>query len=984
MIEFVQKVRKACGQRNWSQAVKLVRDEAVIGESFDADEVVVRIHVPGMAVSPTVVLYPEDGEWDCDCGSKELACAHVAAAAIAVSQARKQGSELPTSSVASRHIAYRLRVEDGGLALDRVAILADDSEYKLTTTLSALVSGRVEGGPPVTPNQADLAVDRILGNRPRGRQPTDRAAAVLNALSGSPHVTLRLPERDGRLVDRPVQTSGEAIKPRAALVSDRDGVTLELTADPRITAVVCAGFAMCGDLLQPLAETYLTGRQLENLPSRTYYGPDRIGSLATDILPELRRRIEVDKRTDRVPGVTTAAKPRAIIDVEHAGNSMVVFPRIVYGDPPLARLDGDKLVYLQGDVPIRNKGAEQRVVRHLREHLDLAPGRKTTFTGPDAIRMAERLQSFSGGELIGNPEKKFFYDEALVPRVVTDDDIFDLRFESPDGDTENGEPRRADAEAVLRAWREGRDMVALDGGGWAPLPTGWLEQHGHRVADLLAARQDDGSVARAALPALAALADDLNQPRPAGFDKLAPLIEGFERLPAAELPADLEADLRGYQLEGVNWLAFLHQAGLGGVLADDMGLGKTVQALCGMRGKTLVVCPTSVLPNWAAEAQRFRPGLTVNTYHGPKRELDPDADLTLTTYALLRIDRDKLAAVGWDTMILDEAQAIKNPDSQVARAAYTVDAPFRLSLSGTPVENRLDELWSQLHFTNPGLLGGRRSFDERYARPIARGEEGAVERLRERIRPFVLRRLKQNVAPELPPRTEALLHCELDDGERTVYDAVRAAAQKDVVQQLAAGGNPLAALEALLRLRQAACHRALVPGQEADHSSKIRVLVEALEQISAEDHKALVFSQWTSLLDLIEPHLEKSGITFTRLDGSTRDRSKVVNEFQDENGPSVMLLSLKAGGTGLNLTAADHVFICDPWWNPAVEDQAADRAHRIGQDRPVLVYRLVARDTVEERILALQSRKRDLADSALGGAAGATSITRDDLLALLS
>ena len=240
------------------------------------------------------------------------------------------------------------------------------------------------------------------------------------------------------------------------------------------------------------------------------------------------------------------------------------------------------------------------------------------------------------------------------------------------------------------------------------------------------------------------------------------------------------------------------------------------------------------------------------------------------------------------------------------------------------------------------------------------------------------------MAPELPPRTEAILHCELDGDERAVYDTVRAAAQKTVVEQLAAGGNPLAALEALLRLRQAACHRALVPGHEADASSKVAVLLDALEQIAAEDHKALVFSQWTSLLDLIEPHLKKSGIGFTRLDGSTRDRSGVVDAFQSEDGPPVMLLSLKAGGTGLNLTAADHVFICDPWWNPAVEDQAADRAHRIGQDRPVLVYRLVARDTVEERILALQSRKRDLADSALGGAAGAAGITRDDLLALLA
>jgi SNF2 family DNA or RNA helicase len=255
--------------------------------------------------------------------------------------------------------------------------------------------------------------------------------------------------------------------------------------------------------------------------------------------------------------------------------------------------------------------------------------------------------------------------------------------------------------------------------------------------------------------------------------------------------------------------------------------------------------------------------------------------------------------------------------------------------------------------------------------------------LRKKIRPFVLRRLKKEVAPELPPRIDSVLYCELDDAERDVYDAVRAAARKEVVERLAEGGSVLAALEALLRLRQAACHPALVPGQRAESSSKVERLCEALEDAAADGHKALVFSQWTSLLDLVEPHLARAGIRFTRLDGSTRDRAAVVASFQDEQGPEVMLISLKAGGTGLNLTAADHVFLLDPWWNPAVEDQAADRAHRIGQDRPVNVYKLVAKDTVEEGILALQERKRSLSDAALGEADRALGLTREDLLDLL-
>jgi SNF2 family DNA or RNA helicase len=289
-----------------------------------------------------------------------------------------------------------------------------------------------------------------------------------------------------------------------------------------------------------------------------------------------------------------------------------------------------------------------------------------------------------------------------------------------------------------------------------------------------------------------------------------------------------------------------------------------------------------------------------------------------------------------------------------------------------------------MHFLNRGLLGGRRTFDETVARPISSGDAGALAALRSRLRPFVLRRLKREVAPELPPRTEAVLHVALDEHERGLYDVVRAASRSEALALLEKGGGVMAALESLLRLRQAACHPALLPGQKATSSSKIEVLREALVTAAADGHKALVFSQWTSLLDLIEPHLGQAGLSFLRLDGSTRDRGEVVSTFQSSDGPPVLLVSLKAGGAGLNLTAADHVFLCDPWWNPAVEAQAADRAHRIGQDKPVFVYRLVAADTVEERILDLQARKQAVADAALDGGAAAQGLTREDLLALLA
>ena len=347
-------------------------------------------------------------------------------------------------------------------------------------------------------------------------------------------------------------------------------------------------------------------------------------------------------------------------------------------------------------------------------------------------------------------------------------------------------------------------------------------------------------------------------------------------------------------------------------------------------------------------------------------------------------DIEKLNSIEWNCVVLDEAQAIKNPKSYTAQAAFKLNSKFRLTLTGTPIENRLNELWSQMHFLCPGLLAGSSDFQKTYEQPIAQGAEAVAKKLRDKIKPFVLRRLKKDVTPELPPRTDQILHCTLSSEERNIYDAVRASAQEKIVKQLEEGSlNVMSALEALLRLRQAACHIGLLPGIESDSSSKIDMLVEKLEEVLNSGHKALVFSQWTSLLDKIEPILRRKSMDYVRLDGATRDRQAVVEAFQKKDGVPIFLASLKAGGTGLNLTEADHVFLVDPWWNPAVEDQAADRAHRIGQEKPVIVYRLVAQDSVEERILVLQDKKRALADAALGVGSQGLSVTKEDLLALL-
>jgi superfamily II DNA or RNA helicase len=989
---FLALVRRNCRSGIWSSGVTLQRSGAVAVQSRDEEEIVLRVRVPGRPVAVTVVLYPGEREWDCDCGGRVSPCEHVAAAVIALGAGDdspvEAAAQAPAASAWGR-VVYRFTRVHEGLKLRRFIASGEAPEKPLQGTLSGLLAQPALAS-TVQPEQHDLKADLLLEAGAGGVLPPSKLDALLKVLVGA---------RDVLLDGVPVAVVEEEVLPRA-VIEDRDGdIAVTIGRDPRVSEVVSPAVGLCTDgVLARLGESELTGGWLQHLPIQNRYRAAETAELVTRVLPDLSRRMAVDVRSRRLPQVVRDLEPRVSIDLQHLeGASLSVLATLVYGSPPCVRIDEGKMVHLRGPVPVRALDRERRLVEKLRGDLNLMPGRRARFDGAEVGLFAEKLRRWRGS-LTGEAAGIVGTRARLAPRLSVETLAatgsageavrFDLRFEVV-GDKEGAAGGRfVDAGAVIRAWQEGLGLVPLEGGGWAPLPMSWLAEHGHRLTELLAAREADGRLATHALPALGLLCDDLEQPPPPSLQRLVPLLAGFEELPVAELPSDFSGSLRPYQQRGVDWLAFLRRAGLGGVLADDMGLGKTVQALMVVRPgeKTLVVCPTSVLPNWQVELARFRPELKVCAFHGSGRKLDPTADVVLTTYALLRLDAERLASPGrrWNLVIVDEAQTIKNPDSQIARAAYALESDTRLALTGTPVENRLEELWSILHFCNRGLLGGRRDFEERFARPISDGVAGVGEELRRKIKPFVLRRHKQEVAPELPPRSEAVLRVALDDRERALYDTVRAATQADLVAMLAEGGGVMKALEALLRLRQAACHPALLPGQEARTSSKLERLVEALEVAALEGHKALVFSQWTSLLDLIEPRLQASNLSFVRLDGSTRDRGEVVARFQADEGPPVMLISLKAGGVGLNLTAADHVFLCDPWWNPAVEAQAADRAHRIGQDKPVMVYRLVATDTVEERILALQEHKRALFDAALGDAGAAAGLTRDDLLALLS
>lgn len=464
-----------------------------------------------------------------------------------------------------------------------------------------------------------------------------------------------------------------------------------------------------------------------------------------------------------------------------------------------------------------------------------------------------------------------------------------------------------------------------------------------------------------------------------------------------KVPKSLNADLRDYQKEGFSWLRRLAEWGVGGILADDMGLGKTLQALAVLldragNGPALVVAPTSVGFNWKSEAERFAPGLNAHLYRETDRDeflgkLGPQ-DLVVCSYGLMLRDEKKLSQIQWSTMVLDEAQAVKNNRSKTAIAAKKIPAQWKLALTGTPMENHLGELWSIFNVVAPGVFGGWENFRTRFANPIERNQDDQRRiALRDRIQPFVLRRTKSEVLKDLPPRTEQNITIELSAKERAIYDRVRLSAigEMDEIANLPQVQDQRFRLLALLtRLRQLACSPKLVQEEWAERSTKLQQLAETVQSLKREGHRVLIFSQFVKHLELIRAMLTEEEITFEYLDGSTpasarRDR---VERFQTGDA-TAFLISLKAGGTGLNLTAADYVIHMDPWWNPAVEDQATDRAHRIGQQRPVMCYRLVAKGTIEEEILKLHATKRDLVAGVLEGSSAAAKLTTNDLVDLI-
>ncbi|NOK13913.1 DEAD/DEAH box helicase [Corallococcus exercitus] len=616
----------------------------------------------------------------------------------------------------------------------------------------------------------------------------------------------------------------------------------------------------------------------------------------------------------------------------------------------------------------------------------------TRDTVEDALQFLEALEPLTGPDVrVEWAEQPWSVTRAETPnvrvQVLREHDWFGAK-----GGVEL-DGARVELAVLLEAVRRRQRYVPLGKGRWLRLTEALREQL-TPLADVAHPGRKGLEVSAAAAPVLDTLEKaGARVQAPPDWRQLAKRIHDAHARPV-RVPRSLKAELRDYQREGFTWLARLASWGAGACLADDMGLGKTVQALAlllsrAAAGPALVVAPTSLRGNWVLEAERFAPSLRVHVWQDSDRGALPSLlgprDVLIISYGLLAMDAAKLADVTFATLVVDEAQAVKNPNTARARALRGVKAEARVALTGTPVENRLSELWSLFHLLFPGLLGGRESFHARFAVPIERDRNAdARASLARLVRPFLLRRTKAQVARELPPRVDTVVPVTLSDAERRLYDDVRLAALARLGEGTPGGDQRFEMLAALTRLRLAACHPRLVDPDTGLSSSKLERVLERVDELLAEGGRALVFSQFVRHLSLVRDALEARGIPFQYLDGRTpaAERQSRVEAFQRGEG-ALFLISLKAGGTGLNLTGADHVLHLDPWWNPAVEDQASDRAHRIGQTRPVTVSRFVAEGTIEEAILALHAQKRELADSLLSEADGAAALSPAQLLDLL-
>jgi superfamily II DNA or RNA helicase len=829
---------------------------------------------------------------------------------------------------------------------------------------------------------------------------------LLPALQNHPRVTF------GKAT--PAMISSAALRPELLVESRRDGVFSVKPNFPPSALILWNAtdawllrnneFVRYGEAL-PAGSTHLIERPL------LLEGDRALHFLAFD-LPRLRDAFDVRAGEGvRLPEIATAL-PAFELRLAGTLNSVTGELMCTYGDrTPIKALANaqDQFVFRDPQnadrVLMRNLDAENAAVAWL-EQIGFARTDAGGFVLHGQLNVVRffatgypRLQRDWKVTLTAQVEKWTGQIERVTPKleiVGSGQDWFEVRYSltTPGGEVFSN----ADIQRLLRS---GQSQTRLKNGHLAVIDTAGLEDFEQVIRDCDPAQTQPGlyRINRAHAAYVEETARELGSAVADRREALKKFITGRDAAPDAKAKlGPLTEILREYQLAGFAWLTRLAANNLGGILADEMGLGKTVQTLAFLRahqgeGPALVVCPTSLVTNWENEARKFTPELKTLVLEGADRAARfnsiADADIVVTSYALLRRDIDRLREFNFSTAVLDEAQHIKNPETQNAQAAYALRATHRFVLTGTPMENSVRDLWSIMNFALPGYLGNRNDFRENYELPIARGSAPEVQRrLSRRLQPFLLRRRKRDVAKDLPEKIEQVVLCILTSHQRAAYDALLREIQQGLGgsgKNVNAGAQRMKMLTGLLRLRQVCCDLRLVGIDKEETSAKLDLLDELLEEAIDGEHRVLVFSQFVSMLHLVRERLEKLEILFCYLDGSTKQRQEVVDRFQSDSAIPVFLISLKAGGVGLNLSAADTVIHFDPWWNPAVEAQATDRAHRIGQTRVVTAYKLITRDTVEEKILRLQEKKRAAIDAAIDSEEPLmTGLTTEELEELLA
>ncbi len=831
------------------------------------------------------------------------------------------------------------------------------------------------------------ALDALRELTPMRMLSREEFLQLLHSLAGHPRVTFGKSAR--------VEIAPDIFRPRLRLTREPAG-SVTLRTSEQLLAARGEMWTLRGERFQPLREGLPA--ELERLADEplTFRG-DRALSFLGFEAPSLREWFEVETDGDLpLPEVRTEA-PHVVLQLEGSLRELRAELRACYRDGmwegPLRRGQSGIIGIRDSTIFLRDTAAETNARCRLEQFGFTERGDRFVLTNENAVARffafeRTRLPDEWEIRISAQTEKSAASLEPLTPKIEvvgSGEDWFELRYSLATPAGEN-----FSAAELQRLLRSGQSQARLRNGRVAVFDVEAITDFEEVLRDADPTQVQPGTyrIKRAQAPYLAATAEELGT----ALQRLAAPPQQ-----AVELGA-LGERLRDYQTQGVTWLWRLAQSSLGGILADEMGLGKTVQTLAFLfanrgSGPALIVCPTSLVTNWRNEAQRFTPELRVLVLDGPERQARfgeiATHDLVLTSYALLQRDSDNYRDVQFSTVVLDEAQHIKNPDTRNAQSAFGLRARHRFALTGTPVENSVRDLWSIMNFAVPGYLGSRADFRERYELPLARGAAPDVQRrLARRMRPFLLRRKKTEVAKELPAKLEQQVLCDLSPPQRVAYDALLREVQSGVAAEHGStGAARMKMLLGLLRLRQVCCDLRLLGGEAqlaGSDSAKLALLDELLEEAIDGGHRVLVFSQFVSMLRLIREQLDEQAIRFSYLDGATKDRQAVVDQFQNDSSIPVFLMSLKAGGVGLNLSAADTVIHFDPWWNYAAEAQATDRAHRIGQTRVVTAYKLIARETVEEKIVKLQARKRSASEATIGSEEPLMSgLTTEDLQELL-